>query len=86
MGRVWAAVGNLTGRGDVAAHGVELLGLAPQLYHDLHASLNMTVRRSASGERCWQPAVEVDARAGSGQHQTWAPLQLALRVYLVPSS
>ena len=54
LGRVWTAIGGASGRSDVAAHGAELLKLAPQLYHDLHASLNRTVNTTASpGHRCY---------------------------------
>ena len=51
MGRVWSAVGRSWGRTDVAAHGADLVALAPQIYAQLHKSLNRTVTRGAT--RCW---------------------------------
>ena len=47
-GEVWSEVGQRSGRADVAAHGAELLKIAPQLYHDLHSSMNKTANASAS--------------------------------------
>ena len=41
-GAVWQAVGKASGRADVSAHGARLLGLAPLLYRDLHASMSRT--------------------------------------------
>ena len=59
LGRVWAAVGRSSGRADVAAHAADLLTLAPQLHHDLHASLNMTVNRTISkGDACYSHTAE----------------------------
>ena len=64
MGKVWQAVGKSMGRGDITAHGAVLLKAAPELYTDLHASLNRTVNVSSTGtERCWQ------ATADPGQNQ-----------------
>ena len=62
LGRVWATIGAASGRSDVAAHGAELLKLAPQLYHDLHASLNRTVNTTAKGEHCWRAAAEAGVK------------------------
>ena len=42
IGTVWSAIGKSKQRADVAAHGAELLALAPQVYKQLHASLNKT--------------------------------------------
>jgi hypothetical protein len=54
LGQVWLEVGNSAARSDVAAHGKELLELAPLLYRNLHASLNKTVNTTASpGHRCY---------------------------------
>ena len=54
IGPVWRAVGMATDRADVAAHGAQLLQLAPAIYRDLHASLNRTVNTTASpGHRCY---------------------------------
>ena len=74
LGATWSAIGARAGRADVAAHGAELLALAPQLRTDLHASLNRTLRTSGGGgggggsgggmtqRRCWQ----LTAEAGLG--------------------
>merc|ERR1719353_2616755 len=62
MGRVWVAVGQASKRADVSAHGSSLLALAPQIYADLHASLNATVNASSS-ERCWQLSAERDGQS-----------------------
>ena len=62
LGEVWVTVGKSADRPDIAAHGKELLQMAPLLYTDLHTSLNRTLNTSASsGERCWQQAVEPGA-------------------------
>ena len=54
LGEVWVAIGTSTGRADVVAHGQELLGLAPLLYRDLHASMRKTVNSTASpGFNCY---------------------------------
>ena len=53
LGQVWQVIGNATSRDDVFAHGVQLVGLAPQLYHDLHASMNMTADKSKPGQACY---------------------------------
>ena len=46
-------LGKAHGRADVEQHGSLLLGTAPLLYRDLHASLNRTVNLTASpGDRC----------------------------------
>ena len=59
IGSAWTRIGTVNRRKDVAAHGAELMGLAPMLYHDLHASMNKTVKTSSStGDRCWQLAAE----------------------------
>jgi len=65
LGEVWSTVGKSSGRADVAAHGAELLTLAPQLYKQLHASLNKTVR-SAGSAKCWPQSVEGIASASGG--------------------
>eukprot|EP01051_Picozoa_sp_SAG22_P006147 SAG22_NODE_392_length_11210_cov_3.879669_8_plen_1389_part_00 len=74
LGAVWASVGKAAQRPDVAAHGAELLALAPQLFQQLHASLNKTAAVSTAaaaaaapspGRRCYQQAVEAKA-GGSG--------------------
>ena len=44
IGSVWVALGRSQHRDDLVAHGQELLATAPLLLHDLHASLNTTVR------------------------------------------
>ena len=44
-------VGGQAKRPDVAAHGAELLKLAPSMYHDLHASLNRSVNTTARPSR-----------------------------------
>ena len=61
IGEVWTAIGKSSGRADVAAHGAQLLKLAPQLYHDLHASMNRTLNASSGGERCWSSTAETVA-------------------------
>lgn len=54
IGQVWAKVGKAAGRADVAAHGADLVSLAPDLYHDLHASLNKTMNTTSSpGHTCY---------------------------------
>ena len=54
------AVGRGAARRDVVAHGEELLAVAPLLYRDLHASLNMTATRAArGGGRCWPAAADL---------------------------
>ena len=54
LGEVWVRIGASAGRGDVAAHGEEMLKLAPVLYRDLHASINKTANRTASpGHVCY---------------------------------
>ena len=58
MGRVWSSVGEAAERPDVAAHGAQLLSLAPQLWEQLHASLNRTVRVASSGARCWSATAD----------------------------
>ena len=59
LGRVWSDVGQASQQADVAAHGAELLDLAPQLRHQLHASLNRTVLRAAAGgPRCWSATAD----------------------------
>eukprot|EP01043_Picozoa_sp_COSAG02_P082468 COSAG02_NODE_20685_length_819_cov_1.483333_1_plen_255_part_01 len=63
LGEVWSAVGQRSGRADVAAHGAELLKIAPQLYHDLHSSMNKTANASGSGEHCWAMAAETGQEA-----------------------
>ena len=58
-GAVWQAVGKASGRADVSAHGARLLGLAPLLYRDLHASMSRTVNTTQSpGDRCYPHRVE----------------------------
>ena len=60
LGPVWVAVGRGAARRDVVAHGEELLAVAPLLYRDLHASLNMTATRAArGGGRCWPAAADL---------------------------
>ena len=55
LGEVCATIGKSADRPDIAAHGNELLQMAPLLYTDLHTSLNRTLikqpspRRQASG-------------------------------------
>lgn len=68
MGVVWAKVGAKNGRKDIAAHGAVLLDLAGELYHDLHVSMNRTVKVSSAGERCWQAAAEPSV---NGQDDTF---------------
>jgi hypothetical protein len=54
IGQVWIEVGNATGRADVIAHGTALLKLAPEMYADLHSSLNRTLDTTASpGHLCY---------------------------------
>ena len=68
MGSVWQAIGIAENRTDVAAHGSELLTLAPLLYRDLHASLNQTVDTTASpGSRCYPSRVEGFGPLATGQ-------------------
>ena len=57
LGRMWTAVGKRMHRDDVAAHGAELLKLAPQIYTQLQASLKKTMRRNGSSQ-CWSATVE----------------------------
>ena len=52
IGRVWAEVGQKTGREDVAQHGTMLMGLSEDVYQQLHASLNKTVNTTQSPV-CW---------------------------------
>eukprot|EP01052_Picozoa_sp_SAG31_P050147 SAG31_NODE_11317_length_1038_cov_1.950159_2_plen_126_part_00 len=52
LGEIWVKIAGTPA--DVAAHGAELLKLAPLMYCDLHASLNKTVNTTASpGHRCY---------------------------------
>ena len=76
LGRVWEQVGQAQGRQDVAAHGGELLRLAPLLYHDLHASLNKTVVATTSiSRRCWAVAADpADAAAAPPAFRGFAEL------------
>ena len=54
IGAVWQAVGAANKRPDVVAHGVKLSQLAPEVYRDLHTSLNKTVNITESpGHRCY---------------------------------
>ena len=54
IGQMWTKVGAAAGRADVVAHGAELLKAAPDMYHDLHASLNKTANTTASpGFTCY---------------------------------
>lgn len=67
IGAVWVAIGKAVGRSDVAAHGNELLAIAPELYADLHASMNRTVTSTPSGARCWAAVADApQVKAGSG--------------------
>jgi hypothetical protein len=52
IGAVWTEIGAKMKRVDVAAHGAELLKLAPEIYQQLHLSLNKTVS-NAGNDRCW---------------------------------
>jgi hypothetical protein len=52
MGKVWSAIGKDTQRKDVAAHGEKLLQLSPEIYKELHMSLNKTVTATSS-VHCW---------------------------------
>jgi hypothetical protein len=63
LGEVWSAVGQRSGRTDVAAHGADLLKIAPRLYQDLHSSMNKTANASASGGHCWAMAAETTQQA-----------------------
>ena len=68
MGAVWQDIGKMTGRDEVAKHGATLLALAPELYRDLHASLNMTVNTTQSpGDRCYAHRVEGSDALTDGQ-------------------
>ena len=54
IGEVWALVGKRSSREDVAAHGAKLLGIAPNLYTDIHASMAKTANATASpGHACY---------------------------------
>ena len=54
MGPIWQELGKDLKRDDFAKHGATLLSFAPELYHDLHASLNTSVNTTASpGDRCY---------------------------------
>lgn len=66
LGAVWVAVGKNASRDDVTEHGNELLRLAPQIYTNLHASLNKTVNTTADGsERCWKLTAETGRKENS---------------------
>ena len=67
MGSAWQAIGIAENRADVAAHGSELLTLAPLLYRDLHSSLNRTVSTTSSGSRCYPSRVEGFGPLAAGQ-------------------
>jgi len=69
IGAVWQDIGDSSGRADVAAHGAELLKLAPLLYHDLHASLNRTVESTGDPKapRRWPFVAPAPASVG-GRH------------------
>ena len=72
LGEVWSAVGNSTGRGDVAGHGAELLAIAPQLYHDLHTSMNKTANRTASpGHTCYNHRADGEASFYGCSFRAW---------------
>ena len=54
IGQVWAEVGKAAGRADVVAHAAELLSLAPEMFKNLHDSLQKTANTSASpGHTCY---------------------------------
>ena len=65
LGKAWTSIGEQMKRADVAAHGAELLELAPQIYQQLHASLTKTATApntttivaataGSAAPRCWQ--------------------------------
>jgi len=43
IGRMWSEIGQHFGRDDVAAHGAQLLAVAPRVRLAMHASLNKTI-------------------------------------------
>ena len=54
IGQIWATIGLEMKRPDVAAHGAELLKLAPDMYQNLHDSLDKTLNTTESpGHKCW---------------------------------
>ena len=57
MGAVWTSVGKRMQRADVVSHGVLLLQLAPQLYKQLHVSLNRTAT-AVGADICWALTAE----------------------------
>ena len=79
IGATWQLVGQDTRRSDVSQHGVELSSMAAELLHDLHASLNKTVRATgkAAAPRCWSMGLDgggmvFGQNATRADHQTWA--------------
>ena len=64
---------------DPEAEFAALEAMAPLVYKDLHASLNRTVTRSASRDRCWPHTVEARIPVGemNSNRRTYSEMFLA---------
>ena len=86
---MWVAIGQKMQRGDVVAHGEELLQLAPLIQQQLQASLNKTVR-TVGAVRCWAqttetapapPSTYMQGTHGGGLVSAPPPAPLSFRGY-----
>ena len=56
----------------MAAHGAELLTIAPQLYHDLHASMNKTANATSSpGHACYNHRADGESSFAGCAFRAW---------------